>query len=165
MKKYLFYFLLIFNLSINSFGELVTAPDFKLKDQYGIEHSLEKYKNKKVFLIFWTSWCKYCEDTLEDIQQLYKENGENKKDIIFLTFNNEEKKDLKKILKEKKYEFPVINNKIIFYQYYVEYFPTNYIIDEKGKVVQSIAGQINKENLKKLIKNQNYKIEKKKVTN
>lgn len=162
MKKYLIYIFLIFNLSVNLFAELVSATEFELKDQYQVEHSLEKYKGKKVFMIFWSSWCNYCKEELKDIKELYKDTGENKKDRIFLTFNNEDEKNLEGIIKEREYKFPVINDKVIFYKYFVRAVPTMYLINEDGKVVQSIIGKIERENLEKLIENQNYEITDKK---
>lgn len=162
MKKYLIYIFLIFNLSVNLFAELVSATEFELKDQYQVEHSLEKYKGKKVFMIFWSSWCNYCKEELEDIKELYKDTGENKKDIIFLTFNDEDGKSLEDIIKEREYKFPVINDKVIFYKYFIRAVPTMYLIDGNGKVVQSIIGKVERENLEKLIENQNYEITNKK---
>lgn len=162
MKKYFIYIFLLFNLTVNLFAELVSATDFELKDQYKIEHNLEKYRGKKVFMVFWNTWCEYCTEELKDIEKLYEKTGENKKDIIFLTFNNEEADVLQEVLKERGYKFPVINDEIIFYKYYIDGVPTLYVINEDGKVVQSIVGQIERENLERLIENQYYKIEEKK---
>lgn len=162
MKKYFIYIFLLFNLTINLFADLVSATEFELKDQYQVEHSLKKYKGKKVFMIFWNSWCNYCTEELEDIKKLYKDIGENKKDIIFLTFNNEDEKVLQDVIKERDYNFPIINDKVIFYKYYVKSVPTLYLINKEGKVVQSIIGKIERENLEKLIENQNYEITDKK---
>lgn len=157
MKKLLFLLMLVYTISV--FGNLVTATEFQLKDQFQKEHTLEQYKGKKVYLTFWTSWCGYCKKSLEDLKVLYEENGENKKNIIFLTFNDEEEAKLKDVIKEKNYNFPIINDKVMFYKYYIDSYPTTYLINEEGKVVQVISGYIEKEEFKKLIKDQNYKAE------
>jgi hypothetical protein len=36
--------------------ETLTAPDFTLPDQHGVEHQLSDYRGKKVFLVSWASW-------------------------------------------------------------------------------------------------------------
>lgn len=158
MKKIILLLMMVF--TINLFGEPVKATEFQLKDQFKKEHTLEQYRGKKVFLIFWTSWCGYCTEAMKDLKDLYIETGENKKDIIFLTFNDEEEKVLRDVLKERDYKFPVINDKIIFYKYYINSYPTTYIINEDGKVVQVINGYVDKKEFNELIENQNYEIKK-----
>lgn len=122
--------LLMLVLAVNLFGETVKVTEFQLKDQFKKEHTLEQYKGKKIFLILWTSWCGYCTEAMKDLKDLYIETGENKKDIIFLTFNDEEEKVLQDVLKERDYKFPGIN------------------------------GYMDKEEFNELIKNQNYEIKK-----
>ena len=58
MKKIILVIMLIFSTVV--FAEEKKAEDFLLKDQFGIEQSLEKYEGKIIFLNFWVSWCPTC---------------------------------------------------------------------------------------------------------
>lgn len=156
MRK-LFVIFILFS-TIFSSGFAVKATEFDLKDQFSKVHSLENYKGKKVFLIFWASWCGYCQDELAVVDEFYKTTGENQKDVVFLTFNSEDKQTLDKFLKEKKFNFPVMNDEVIFHQYYIEGYPTMYIVDERGEVVQSITGKVDKSGFEKLLKDYNSKV-------
>jgi len=50
------------------------APDFKLKDAFGSEVSLEGFRGKSaVLLLFWATWCPYCKEELKGIEDRYKE--------------------------------------------------------------------------------------------
>lgn len=156
MKRLFTIFALFSLIFTSSFA--VKATNFQLKDQFSKVHSLENYQGKKVFLIFWATWCEYCQEELEVINKLYNSTGKNEKDIVFLTFNSEEKKTLNDFLKEKKYKFPIINDETIFLQYYIDGYPTTYILDETSEVVQSIHGKIKEENFKNLIEDIHFKI-------
>ena len=74
-------------ISLVSFSNSAKAPDFNLKDQYGVTHSLENYKGKVIFLNFWATWCPPCKKEMPDIENIYKEYGENKKDVVILGVN------------------------------------------------------------------------------
>ena len=150
-KKIFISIFFIFN--ITTFTSEVTPPDFFLKDQFNIEQSLDKYKGKKVFLIFWTTWCRYCLEEIDIVKKLYQDFGGNKKDVIFLTFNEEEKEILNEFLKDKEISFPVINDKIIFKKYYIESYPTTFVINSEGKVINVFNGKLTLEEFKKLVEN------------
>lgn len=66
----------------------IAAPDFTLKDQYGVEHTISDYKGKVVFLNFWTTWCGYCKQEMPDIEALYQEYGLNQEDVVMLGVAN-----------------------------------------------------------------------------
>ena len=126
MKK-IFFTLLLFILSLTTFAiplnnvdknGNVTLPNIELIDQYGKKHNLKDYRGKVVMINFWVSWCSDCKEEIPKVVELYKEYGENKKDLIVLGVaspiskkypNNKdriEKKELLKYIKENNYIFP-----------------------------------------------------------
>ncbi|MEE0137893.1 cytochrome c biogenesis protein CcdA [Fusobacterium ulcerans] len=144
--------------------EKLPAFDFELKDQYGNTHKLSDYKGKVVFLNFWATWCPPCREEMPHIEEIYKEYGYNKNDVIILgaaspaTAENpspqdESEEKIKAFLTKNNYTFPVVFDVKgeIFRNYYINAFPTTFMIDREGNMMGYVAGGLSKENMKKII--------------
>lgn len=140
-------------ISLVSFSNSAKAPDFNLKDQYGVVHSLENYKGKVIFLNFWATWCPPCKKEMPDIENIYKEYGENKKDVVILGVNSEKENEVKKFLKDKGYTFPTVidENSEVMRKYFIQAFPTSFVIDKEGNVYGYVMGGLTKEQIKQVI--------------
>ena len=140
-------------ISLISFSNSAKAPDFNLKDQYGVVHSLENYKGKVIFLNFWATWCPPCKKEMPDIENIYKEYGENKKDVVILGVNSEKENEVKKFLKDKGYTFPIVidENSEVMRKYFIQAFPTSFVIDKEGNVYGYVMGGLTKEQIKQVI--------------
>ena len=140
-------------ISLVSFSNNAKAPDFNLKDQYGVIQSLENYKGKVIFLNFWATWCPPCKKEMPDIENIYKEYGENKKDVIILGVNSEKENEVKKFLKDKGYTFPTLidENSEVMRKYFIQAFPTSFVIDKEGNVYGYVMGGLTKEQIKQVI--------------
>ena len=136
------------------------ANDFTLTDQYGIVHTLSDYKGKVVFLNFWATWCPPCKEELPDIEALYQEYNLNKDEVVFLGItnpsseaypnNSDESIDvIKDFLVQNEYTFPVLFDETgaILQNYYIQAFPTTFIIDKEGNIVKYIPGMLEKEDM------------------
>ena len=144
--------------------EKLPAYDFQLKDQYGNTHTLSDYKGKVVFLNFWATWCPPCREEMPHIEEIYKEYGYNKNDVVILgaaspaTTENpspqdESEEKIKAFLIKNNYTFPVVFDVKgeIFRNYYINAFPTTFMIDKDGNIMGYVAGALSKENMKKII--------------
>ncbi|BBA50437.1 cytochrome C biogenesis protein [Fusobacterium varium] len=144
--------------------EKLPAYDFQLKDQYGNLHKLSDYKGKVVFLNFWATWCPPCREEMPHIEEIYKEYGYNKNDVVILgaaspaTTENpspqdESEEKIKAFLIKNNYTFPVVFDVKgeIFRNYYINAFPTTFMIDKDGNIMGYVAGGLSKENMKKII--------------
>lgn len=140
-------------ISLVSFSNSAKAPDFNLKDQYGVIHSLENYKGKVIFLNFWATWCPPCKKEMPDVESIYKEYGENKKDVVILGVNSEKENEVKKFLKDKGYTFPIVidENSEVMRKYFIQAFPTSFVIDKEGNVYGYVMGGLTKEQIKQVI--------------
>jgi cytochrome c-type biogenesis protein len=140
------------------------AFDFTLTDQYGKEHTLSDYKGKVVFLNFWATWCPPCRKEMPDIEELYKEYGENKEDVIFLGVanptsdeypNNSDVKqeEIVSFLEENGYSFPTVFDVSgdLLSTYYISAFPTTFLIDKEGYIYGYAAGMMTKDVMKSAI--------------
>ncbi|QQB73089.1 TlpA family protein disulfide reductase [Fusobacterium canifelinum] len=173
MKKKIL-ILLLFILSLTSFAVPlnnmdkdgnVTLPNIELVDQYGKKHNLQDYKGKVIMLNFWVSWCSDCKAEMPKVVELYKEYGENKKDLIILGVatpiskeypNNKDRIDkeaLLKYIKDNGYIFPNLLDETgkTYAEYEVIEYPSTYIIDKNGYLKVYVKGAVSKEELKKYI--------------
>lgn len=137
----------------------VEALDFTLYDQYGKEHKLSDYKGKTVFLNFWATWCPPCRGEMPYIEELYKEYNKNKDDVVILGVASPNvgregsKEEIKKFLDEEGHTFPILFDEggSQIYQYGISSFPSTFIIDKNGYIIQYVPGAMNKETMKALV--------------
>ena len=141
-------------------GERYEALDFTLKDQYGNEHTLSEYRGKTIFLNFWATWCPPCRGEMPHIEELYEEYGENNGEVIILTVvapnlgREGSEEDIISFLNENNYNFPVVMDfgGEMIYKYDISGFPTTFIINGEGEVVQKVIGAMDKKSMDKIIK-------------
>lgn len=168
--------LLLFILSLISFAiplsnmdkdGNVTLPNIELVDQYRKKHNLQDYKGKVIMINFWVSWCSDCKAEMPKVVELYKEYGENKKDLIILGVatpiskeypNNKDRIDKKALLKyieDNKYIFPTLFDETgkTYTEYEIAEYPSTFIIDRNGHLKVFVKGAVSKEELKQHIEN------------
>ncbi|MEG0371057.1 MAG: cytochrome c biogenesis protein/redoxin [Clostridium sp.] len=139
--------------------EEVHPSDFTLKDQYGNVHTLSDYKGKVVFLNFWATWCPPCKKEMPDIEKIYKEYGKNSGDVIILGVaapnmgDEGDEESIKEFLNDAGYTFPVVfdNGGSVMGEYYINAFPTTFIINKSGSVNKYVPGAINEDTMKMII--------------
>ena len=87
------------------------------------------------------------------IQELYKEYGENKKDVVFIGVNNEDHLKMINFLNENNYSFPTITDteEQVFNNYNIAAFPTTFIIGRDGNIEDVIVGGTSKAKMKEHI--------------
>ena len=137
----------------------IKSIDFTLKDQYKNVHTLSEYEGKTVFLNFWATWCPPCKAEMPHIEEIYKEYGLNKEDVVILGVASPNlgkegsEEHIKKFLKEEGYTFPVVMdyNGEFVYKYGISAFPSTFIIDKEGYVTQYVPGGMDKDTMKYLI--------------
>ena len=144
-------------------GDKEMAIDFTLKDQYGNEHTLSKYRGKTIFLNFWGTWCPPCRGEMPYIEELYNEYGKNNNYIIILGVaapnlgREGSEEEIVNFLSENNYTFPVVMDfgGELVYKYDIRAFPTTFIINDNGEIVHKIVGAMDKENMKMMIEDKN----------
>ena len=75
------------------------APSFTLKDINDNDVSLSSYKGKVIIVNFWATWCKPCQEEMDDLESAYKKNNDNGLVILGVDVR-EEKKDVLEFLKD-----------------------------------------------------------------
>lgn len=99
--------------------------------------SLEKYKGKYVFLDFWSTTCAPCIKEFPKIKQVFDKFSQNDVEIIGIV-DVRGKIDIKKFIKDQNVTWQNIDEKnplTINKGYNVNSWPTTYLIDPSGKII------------------------------
>ncbi len=123
------------------------APDFKVKDLNGKEHTLAEYKGKVLFLNFWATWCPPCRAEVPDFVEAYKAFKDQGLEILGISVDEGGVEAVKPFASKYKVNYPLA---MVTEQIYLDYqpgayIPTTFLIDKSGRIRDKIVGQINKE--------------------
>ncbi|WP_394237307.1 thiol-disulfide oxidoreductase ResA [Niallia oryzisoli] len=132
-------------------GEI--APDFTLVDLNGEKHQLSDYRGQGVFLNFWGTFCKPCEEEFPYIDNQYKHFKD--KGVQVLAVNvGETEFAVKKFVERLELTFPVVIDKTGEVQttYGINPLPISFLIDKNGKVLKAHTGQLTEEVIQEYMK-------------
>lgn len=132
--------------------ERVDLSGWLIKDQNGKIVSVEGFKDKKILINYWATWCPPCIAEMPDLQALYEDFGE---DVVFLFITGDESDRVNKFMTSRNFDFPV-------YYYFTQVpallssnkLPTTYLIDENQEIVIEKIGAAkwNSEKVRELLK-------------
>lgn len=119
--------------------------EFSLPDLEGNEHSLSEYKGKVVFLNFWATWCKPCEDEMPSMQVMYEKMKDRGFVIVAVSMDKEEASVVKKFAKKYNLTFPILHDRLgkVKEMYKTTGVPETFILDQNGVVAEKIVGPRN----------------------
>jgi len=97
------------------------------------------HRTKPAILLFWATWCPYCERLMPTLQTIYDEAGKNHLDVYAIDIK--EDGDPVKTLRERKLGFTLIlDGDAIADQYAVKGTPGLFLVDASGKVIYHRSG-------------------------
>ncbi|PKM49781.1 MAG: hypothetical protein CVV02_14325 [Firmicutes bacterium HGW-Firmicutes-7] len=134
------------------------ALDFSLSDGRGNTVDLGDYKDKFVFLNFFTTWCGYCMEEMPEFQSVYNQYKDDVEIIIVNVNFDPGEKSVDKVVEwyeEEGYTFPMLIDEDgeqtkAFYPYVTGY-PTTFVYAKGGNYLGYISGGLNEESMKEII--------------
>ncbi len=135
------------------------APDFELQTTDGETVKLSDSNGKMTFVNFWTSWCPSCGDELTVLQEFYaKHQKSDDIEVLGVNLTNLERdadEALSTFIEERKITFPVLTDTDgkVEALYKIEEYPTTYIINEEGYIVDIVNIPIDVNLLEWLLEN------------
>ncbi|WP_100010867.1 TlpA family protein disulfide reductase [Lentibacillus sediminis] len=114
------------------------APDFELETWDGETIQLSELEGKKVILNFWATWCGPCREEMPEMQEFYRERGDEV-EILAVNLTNTETSlsDVDKYMEEYGYSYPILLDKdgevSEMYRGSVA-VPTTYFIGTDGRI-------------------------------
>jgi thiol-disulfide isomerase/thioredoxin len=110
-------------------------------------------RDKALLVNFWASWCGPCEQEAPDLVSIY-DKYKDKLDLYAVNATSYDKvRNARVFVEENGFRFPVLmdtEGKVVN-DYLVANFPTSFIIDRNGQIVERIEGIISLEQLKKTL--------------
>lgn len=127
--------------------DIVTTTDFTVTDKDGNKVKLSDFFGKPIVVNFWATWCSPCTSEMPHFEEAYKTYGD---EVTFLMINVGDSYDeAYRYALGKGYTFPVLHDTdySASYAYGVSSIPMTLFINEKGELVNSRIGMLNKATL------------------
>ncbi len=118
------------------------APQFSLPDLDGAMVNLDDFRGKVVFLNFWATWCKPCEEEMPSMQHLYESLKGQEFEMLAVSIDTTGVETVREFVRKFGLTFPVLHNKdgSVKEIYQTTGVPETFIIDQDGVIAEKIWG-------------------------
>ncbi len=119
------------------------VPDIVLNDITGKEHRLSDYRGKVVFLNFWATWCKPCQEEMPSMEVLYRNLKDKDFEILAVSMDRVTSQgDVVPFSRNLNLTFPILLDPWgkTDGKYKLTGFPETYIIDREGRLAEKVIG-------------------------
>jgi len=116
--------------------------DFELPDLQGNMRKLSDFKGKVIFLNFWATWCKPCEEEMPSMQALYENLHDFPFEIVAVSVDKDAPEKIAEFAKQYGITFTILHDKkgAIKETYKTTGVPETFIIDQNGVVALKVWG-------------------------
>lgn len=130
------------------------APVMQLPDLQDKGIQVGGSKDKLQLINFWAAWCGPCELEAPDLQASFEKYGDQ---IEFLGVNatkSDRERDARNFVDQQKLTFTILMDREgdATKDYKVTSFPTTFIVDKKGTIVERINGVITRDDIDRIVK-------------
>jgi thiol-disulfide isomerase/thioredoxin len=125
-----------FNEGVKNMKNLkgILVDSLFLEDLLGNKYSMNALKGKVIVLNFWFTKCAPCIKEIPDLNKMVETYGKDK--VVYFAITFDKKELIEKFLEKFKIDFTIIpDDKKTINQFKIQYYPTNLIFDQNGKIV------------------------------
>jgi len=129
------------------------APRFRAKTMSGEQFNNESTKGKVVLFEFWTTWCKYCEEEAQLVDNIAREF--KSKDLIVLAVNVlEPDKTVKNYLLQHPRAVPIVltRDTNLAAMYNAQVYPIYVVVDRDGNIAGEQHGAAGERALRRMLR-------------
>ncbi|MBD1582539.1 TlpA family protein disulfide reductase [Pseudoalteromonas sp. S16_S37] len=115
------------------------APYFSLPQLNSAERiSLAAFRGQKVVVYFFAPWCNVCRYSMPNLNKLYEQQQVN---AVAIALDYENKAQISAFVADLKLSLPILlGNENIAANYRIRAYPSYYVIDESGNIIQRDMG-------------------------
>ena len=132
-------------------------PKLEITFLDGKKFNLAKQKNQMTIIVFWAKWCGICKRELKILDKIYKDKKSRGLEIVGISIDDKENfEDVKKIADKLSFGngFYSDAKKISFE--IPKSIPTTYFLDKNQKIIKVIQGEIDEDEIEKVITENNF---------
>jgi thiol-disulfide isomerase/thioredoxin len=129
------------------------APRFRAKTTTGEQFNNDSIKGKVVLFEFWTTWCKYCEEEAQVVDDIAAEF--KNKDLIVLAVDVlEPDQKVKKYLADHPRSVPIVLTKDtnLAAMYNAQVYPIYVVIDRDGNIAGEQRGSAGDRGIRRMLR-------------
>ena len=116
------------------------APDFTLLDLSGKPVSLRQFRNHKVVLHFFATWCGVCKVELPSVRRVH-ERLDSDEVLLAIVEDGDDVEAVRRFAREHDMTYPILRaTPEVLRAYAVSAYPTNYYLNGDGSVDSSSQG-------------------------
>ena len=116
------------------------APAFELSTLDGQRISSAELRGKRVLLHFWATWCGVCRAEISSLKALEQSLPDDTR-LFSVVANSDELETVRAFVREHDIRYPVLlADAATLRRFGVRAFPTNYYLDEQGRVSDVTVG-------------------------
>lgn len=123
-------------------NEIILGKERSIGGRYinleGNEISLADFKEKKVLLNFWATWCRPCIEEMPSLERL--KQVLEKENYVLLLVSEQSEKELKEFKTQTNFKLDFIRYTGAFSDLNVYALPTTFIFNEQGEKIAEITG-------------------------
>ncbi len=116
------------------------APDFALQDLRGHRTTLRDFRDKKVLLHFWATWCGVCKAELPSLRGLARNLAPDEA-VVTVVEDSDDVEAVRRFAAEHELSYPILlGERAVLRAYGVGAFPTNYYLNGDGSIASTSVG-------------------------
>ena len=134
-------------------GQGKLAPDFRLQDVSGNPVRLRDLRGQVVLINLWATWCPPCLAEMPDLAAVY--NAHKSEEFLILGVDDQERREtVVDFLAHNPLPYPILldTDSRVARAYGVSFLPASFLIDRRGILRATMAGQSSRAKLEAAIK-------------